>query len=304
MPVERSDAVSPEALIQRVEELTAEVERLPDPIARRVSEDLVSAVIEMYGLGLSRIVEILDQKGDEEIKRELADDGVVASLMLIHDLYPVPIEDRVAEALEEVRPYMESHGGNVELISLVDGVARLRLEGSCDGCPASSSTLELAIKAALDEAAPDLLGIEVEGLEQDLLNPVELTGTPLPVVQAGGSNGSAGMPAPTGASGWRDLNGEVDGLDEDQLVRIEIEGKAIVVARVEGSLLAYMDSCPSCGSSIAAAELDEGMLTCPGCERRYFLPRAGRSLDDEKLHLGPVPLLASQDQGVRVALAG
>jgi Fe-S cluster biogenesis protein NfuA/nitrite reductase/ring-hydroxylating ferredoxin subunit len=304
MPVERSDAVSPEALIQRVEELTAEVERLPDPIARRVSEDLVSAVIEMYGLGLSRIVEILDQKGDEEIKRELADDGVVASLMLIHDLYPVPIEDRVAEALEEVRPYMESHGGNVELISLVEGVARLRLEGSCDGCPASSSTLELAIKAALDEAAPDLLGIEVEGLEQDLLNPVELTGTPLPVVQAGGSNGAAGMPAPTGASGWRDLNGEVDGLDEDQLVRIEIEGKAIVVARVAGSLLAYMDSCPSCGSSIAAAELDEGMLTCPGCERRYFLPRAGRSLDDEKLHLGPVPLLASQDQGVRVALAG
>src|SRR5512132_1320305 len=135
MPVERSDAVSPAALIQRVEELTAEVERLPDPVARRVSEDLVSAVIEMYGEGLSRIVEILDKKGEEEVKRELADDGVVASLMLIHDLYPVPIEDRVADALEEVRPYMESHGGNVELISLVDGVARLRLEGSCDGCP-------------------------------------------------------------------------------------------------------------------------------------------------------------------------
>ena len=76
---------------------------------------------------------------------------------------------------------MESHGGNVELISLEDGVARLRLEGSCDGCPASSSTLELAIKTALEEAAPDLLGIEVEGLDQDLLNPVEVTGHALPV---------------------------------------------------------------------------------------------------------------------------
>ncbi len=304
MPVERSDAVSPEALIERVEELTVQLERLPDPMARRVSEDLVSAVIEMYGEGLTRIVEILDAEGDDGIKKQLADDGVVASLMLIHDLYPVPIEDRVADALEEVRPYMESHGGNVELISLADGVARLRLEGSCDGCPASSSTLELAIKAALDEAAPDLLGIEVEGLEQDLLNPVEVTGTPLPVVQAGGSNGSASMPAPTGVSGWRELNGEVDGLGEDQLVRIDVDGTAIVVARVEGSLLAYMDSCPSCGGSIAGAELDEGMLICPGCERRYFLPRAGRSLDDEKLHLGPIPLLASQDQGVRVALAG
>ena len=76
-----------------------------------------------------------------------------------------------------------------------------------------------------------------------------------------------------------------------------------MVAKVEGSLLAYLDSCPSCRASIATAELDEGMLVCPSCERRYFLPRAGRSLDDEQLHLGPVPLLASEVDGVRVALA-
>ena len=162
----------------------------------------MSAVIDMYGLGLTRIVEILNEdEGAGEVKQQLVDDGVVASLLLIHDLYPVPIEERVTEALDDVRPYMESHGGNVELVSLEDGVVRLRLEGSCDGCPASSSTLELAIKTALEEAAPDLLGIEVEGIEQDLLDPVEVTGTPLPVVQAGGSNGSAGIPAPAGASG-------------------------------------------------------------------------------------------------------
>jgi Fe-S cluster biogenesis protein NfuA/nitrite reductase/ring-hydroxylating ferredoxin subunit len=209
----------------------------------------------------------------------------------------------VAEALDDVRPYMESHGGNVELVSLDDGVARIRLEGSCDGCPASSSTLELAIKTALEETAPDLLGIEVEGIEQDLLDPVEVTGTPLPVVQAGESHGASAVPAPPGSSGWHELNGELDGLGEDQLTRIEVGGTPIVVARVEGSLLAYLDSCPSCQGSIAGAELDEGMLACPTCERQYFLPRAGRSLDDERLHLGPVPLLASESEGVRVALA-
>ncbi len=99
------------------------------------------------------------------------------------------------------------------------------------------------------------------------------------------------------------MNGEVDGLGEDQLTRIEVRGTPLVVARVEGSLLAYLDACPSCEASLADAELDEGMLTCPSCDRRYFLPRAGRSLDDEKLHLGPVPLLASDTEGVRVALA-
>src|SRR6187200_841489 len=303
MPAERPETVSPEALIQRVEELTARVEDLPDPAARRAAEDLMSAVIDMYGLGLTRIVEILNEdESAGEVKQQLVDDGVVASLLLIHDLYPVPIEERVMEALDNVRPYMESHGGNVELVSLDDGVARIRLEGSCDGCPASSSTLELAIKTALEEAAPDLLGIEVEGIEQDLLDPVEVTGTPLPVVQAGGSNGASAVPAPPGSSGWHELNGELDGLGEDQLTRIEVGGTPIVVARVEGSLLAYLDSCPSCQGSIAGAELDEGMLTCPTCHRRYFLPRAGRSLDDEQLHLGPVPLLASDSEGVRVAL--
>ncbi len=303
MPAERSKAVSPEALIQRVEELTAQVEQLPDPVARRTAEDLVSAVIDMYGQGLERIVEVLDEdESAGEIKQQIADDGIVASLMLIHDLYPVPVEERVAEALDNVRPYMESHGGNVELVSLEEGVARIRLEGSCDGCPASSSTLELAIKTALEETAPDLLGIEVEGIEQDLLNPVVVTGTPLPMAEQNGTP-SATTPAPTGTSGWHELNGEVDGLGEDQLTRIEVRGTPIVVARVEGSLLAYLDVCPSCEASIAGAELDEGMLTCPSCDRRYFLPRAGRSLDDEKLHLGPVPLLASDSEGVRVALA-
>jgi Fe-S cluster biogenesis protein NfuA/nitrite reductase/ring-hydroxylating ferredoxin subunit len=301
MPAQRSEAVAPEALVQRVEELTAQVEQIPDARSRRAAEELMAAVIDMYGLGLTRIVEILEEEdGAAEVKRRLVDDGVVASLLLIHDLYPVPIEERVAEALDNVRPYMESHGGNVELVSLQDGVARIRLEGSCDGCPASSSTLELAIKTALEETAPDLLGIEVEGIEQDLLNSVEVTGTQLPVVQAGGSSRSAGIPAP---AGWRDLNGEVDRLAEDQLVRIEVDGTAIVVAKVEGSLLAYLDFCPSCEGSIAEAELDEGMLVCPSCDRRYFLPRAGRSLDDEKLHLGPVPLLASEADGVRVSLA-
>ena len=107
------------------------------------------------------------------------------------------------EALDNVRPYMESHGGNVELVSLEEGVARIRLEGSCDGCPASSSTLELAIKTALEETAPDLLGIEVEGIEQDLLNPVVVTGTPLPMAEQGAAQN--GGPARHDAGSTRDV---------------------------------------------------------------------------------------------------
>ena len=104
--------------------------------------------------------------------------SLVAGLLMIHDLYPVPIEERVMQALDTVRPYMESHGGNVELLGIEDGIAKLRLEGSCKSCRASSSTLELAVRQALEEAAPDLLGMDVEGVMEE---EEEVTGIALPM---------------------------------------------------------------------------------------------------------------------------
>jgi Fe-S cluster biogenesis protein NfuA/nitrite reductase/ring-hydroxylating ferredoxin subunit len=306
MPAAKADgAPSPEALMQRVEELTAEVDRIADPQAQRVVEQLLGAVMDLYGEGLARIVSIVDEggEGSEETRHRLADDGVVASLMLIHDLYPVSLEQRVGEALDSVRPYMESHGGNVELLSLDGGIARLKLEGSCDGCPASSSTLELAIKSALEEAAPDLVNIEVEGLEDPLLEPVTVSGTPLPMAGDGAVMAAGNGAAPQAGPAWHGLNGAVDGIEEGGLVGVEVEGTELIVARVEGSLLAYMDSCPDCSGSLAGGRLTEGVLACPSCERSYFLPRAGRSMDDERLQLGPVPLLATHGEEVRVALA-
>ena len=142
-------------------------------------------------------------------------DGVVASLLLIHDLYPVPLEERVREALEEVRPYMESHEGDVELLGVEDGVVRLRLKGSCDGCPASASTLELAIKEALEKAAPDLVGLEVAGVVESA--PPEPSGVELPVIQS---------------SGWRPLERAIAG-GRRALPGLEVGGLEIVVANVE-----------------------------------------------------------------------
>jgi Fe-S cluster biogenesis protein NfuA len=77
-------------------------------------------------------------------------------------LHPVDLATRLQEALEKVRPYLESHGGNVELLGLEDGFARLSLRGACKTCPSSSVTLELAVRKALEEACPDLLGFNVE----------------------------------------------------------------------------------------------------------------------------------------------
>jgi Fe-S cluster biogenesis protein NfuA/nitrite reductase/ring-hydroxylating ferredoxin subunit len=284
---------SPEELTDRVQELTAPLEQVGDPFARAAAEDLVGSVVELYGHGLERIVALLDGAGaaGDALRRRLSEDGLVASLMLIHGLYPVELEARVVEALDSVRPYMESHGGNVELLGLEDGVARIRLEGSCEGCPASSSTLELAIKSALEEAAPDLEGLVVEGA---VGAPASSGGMDLPVIQT--APGAVGVePA------WFDLDG-VESIAEGVLEAARVQGIDLVVARVEGDLLAFRDACPSCHQRLADGELAEGVLACPGCGRRYYLPRAGRSIDDERLLLEPVPLLTGA-RGARVALA-
>jgi len=189
-----SDVADPELLLERVRELSEAVEELPDPRARELASELVSAVIAMYGDGLERILAAIAESGGagDAILDRLTQDGAVSSLLLIHDLYPVDLRERVIEALETVRPYMESHGGNVELVSLNDGVARLALQGSCNGCAASRATLEQAIEQALAEHAPDLAGLEVAGVVDATPAPGAPPPTPAP---AGGCELPMASPA-------------------------------------------------------------------------------------------------------------
>jgi Fe-S cluster biogenesis protein NfuA/nitrite reductase/ring-hydroxylating ferredoxin subunit len=273
------------SVLERVERLSAELAAVQDAHARAVGEQLTATVVDMYGEGLERLVDALDP----DQLRALAADGVVGSLLLIHGLHPVPIEERVQEALDRVRPYMESHGGDVELLGIQEGVARLRLKGSCNGCGASSSTLELAVEKALEETAPDLEGLEVEGAVQA----PTVSGVALPMAVENGG--------PQRVSGWRELEGALE-ITPGSLRAMELDGEALVVANVDGELLAFRDTCVSCGGALSGGTLSEGVLPCPSCERRFFLPRAGRSLDDERLQLAPVPLLRDGAAGAKVAL--
>jgi Fe-S cluster biogenesis protein NfuA len=288
-------------LLERVQLLSDRVDGIEDPAAREAARDLVAAVLELHGAGLARIGEVLDEAGPagEEAKRKLLDDGVVASLLLIHDLYPVPLDERVRAALDEVRPYLDSHGGDVELLAVTDGVVRLRLRGSCEGCPASASTLELAIKEALEKAAPDIAGLEVEGVVEAAPAP---SGIELPVIQAKVAEGNeAGAGAPSaGASRWLPLGAPAPRAGS--VIWTQVGGVEIALANVDGALLAFRDACPGCGAAISGGALEEGVLACPACELRFYLPRAGRSLDEESLLLEPVPLLESGG-AVTVAVA-
>jgi Fe-S cluster biogenesis protein NfuA/nitrite reductase/ring-hydroxylating ferredoxin subunit len=257
-------------------------------LARERAEELVRLVVDLYGAGLERLLEIVHESGrlDDDLLDRLAADDLVAGLLAVHGLHPDDVLTRVAGALESVRPYLGSHGGDVELVGLTDdGRVQLRMLGSCDGCPSSSVTLTLAVETAIRDAAPEVTGIDV----------AETPASPSVIpVTALRSRLDAAPPA----GEWSAVAGFGD-LGPGDVGRFAVDGMAVVGVRLGSDLFAYRDACPGCGGSLAQGTVarrlggaaGDAVLRCPACAGHFDVRRAGRGLDGTDVHLEPVPLL-------------
>ena len=150
--------------IQKIESLVLRIEQLADAEARASAVELFQLVMDLHGAGLERMMEIAFEAGDSgrACIDKFARDDLVGSLLLLYGLHPLDLESRVAEALNRVGPSLRSHGGAVELLGVNDGVVRLRLEVSANGCSSSAQTMKAALEEAIYNVAPDIAGIEVE----------------------------------------------------------------------------------------------------------------------------------------------
>jgi Fe-S cluster biogenesis protein NfuA len=148
---------------ERVEKLAARLERAGDPEIRATALDLVQSVVELHGAALQRLIDsLLQTPAGEQALNEALENDLVSSMLLLHNLHPDDIETRVLRGIEKARPYLKSHGGDVELASVRDGIVHLRLHGTCGSCPSSSVTLKNAVEDALFEVAPDIVEIVSE----------------------------------------------------------------------------------------------------------------------------------------------
>jgi Fe-S cluster biogenesis protein NfuA len=175
-------------LVGRVEAALEGIEALADAQARATAAEALQGLLELYGEGFARILALVAQSGGETTLRAFAEDELIAHLLMLHDLHPVNVETRVQAALEEVRPYLATHGGNVELLGVENGVVYLRLQGSCNGCPSSTQTLKTAIEEAILKAAPDVMKIEAEGVTASPAKPANFI--PLTSLNGNAKNGS------------------------------------------------------------------------------------------------------------------
>lgn len=277
---------------ERIEELLAAL-RARGGTAADAAEELVRLLIGMYGDGLAAIMAAVAEEG--EAGRAIVDrftaDPRVEGLLLLHGLHPLNVDERIQRALDQVRPYLGSHAGGVQYLGVRDGVARLRLEGSCHGCPSSTVTVRLAIEGAVQDAAPEVAEVVVEGMtapsEPKLLQIGPRPGTPP----------GAGPPTTSGGE-WVPLPDI--GPPSSRPVTASAGDVEVLVCSVRGTLYAYRDECASCGSPMGGGTLHREVLTCP-CGARYDVCRAGAGLDGQAAHLDPLPLL-TDSQGVRVAV--
>jgi Fe-S cluster biogenesis protein NfuA/nitrite reductase/ring-hydroxylating ferredoxin subunit len=286
--------------LQSIEALVNRIENVADPALKATAKELVQSLMELHGAGIERILEIVhqDPASGSSIIEALVRDDHVRSLLLIYGLHPDSLETRVMQALEKTRPYLKSHGGNVNLVSVDDsGTVTLRLEGNCHGCPSSSATLKLAVEEAIYEAAPDVSAILVQGEIQEV--PATTLGF-VPLSQLSGNSNVRESKTDRDQVGWEEVFG-LDAIASGTLRREEVGGRDILFCRLEETLYAYNNSCPGCGQPLGSARLQGTVLACPICSQHYDVVRAGRGVDLDTIHLEPVPLL-SENGRVRVAL--
>jgi Fe-S cluster biogenesis protein NfuA/nitrite reductase/ring-hydroxylating ferredoxin subunit len=244
-------------------------------VARERAEQLVREVTDLYGAALMRMMDVA-LAADPLLADRFAADDLIASLLLVHGLHPHDVSRRVSGALDSVRPYLGSHGGDVSLLGVEDGVVRLQLQGSCKSCPSSSVTLELAVEDAVRAAAPEITAIEVVAAEKDSASGVIPAETLMQRVHTSGHR-------------WRPVP-ELTELADGEVGGFRVGAVTALVCRIGDDVFAYRDRCPSCFGAMAGAQLRGAVLRCPACGAGFDAVHAGAGVGGDN-HLEPLPVL-------------
>ena len=277
---------------------------------------------------LDTLVETLEREGDERalMLLELIDavhrpaielilngdieHPVASAVLSMYGLGPLDDHVTVEAALDEVRPYIESHGGALALLDVEDGVVHVEMSGSCSGCAASAITLRRGVEEILRARYP--------GFKEVVAHEPEGEG-------AAADNGAAGAPllqiethngADGAGNGGSDLlqieglkrpvfveAGSEDDLPPGTFKPVDVEGTSVLLVNVAGEPYAFKNVCPTDGrSELDGARLTGSVLVCPWHNCAYDA-RSGKRVDDEPdaAPLAVVPI-AVKDGALQVAV--
>lgn len=151
-----STDLDPAGLADRIEELLDGITAQAGPVVGHAAEELVRVLMRFYGCGLEQMVAIVRAGAGDTIVHRMAADPLVAGLLAVHDLHPVPLEQRLAHAMDTARRRLGSHGSGITLGG-IDDEGRVHVQVQGGGC--GSDTVKDLVSAAIEELAPEVAGV-------------------------------------------------------------------------------------------------------------------------------------------------
>jgi Fe-S cluster biogenesis protein NfuA/nitrite reductase/ring-hydroxylating ferredoxin subunit len=247
-----------------LEELVQEINRFEaiisewDESQRCVAVGLKRAIEALHKAALTNLIKSLKQESMSAL-RHAVNDEVVYAVLLYHELVKPPkppLAQRIKTALEEVRPGLKNHNGDVELVAIKPpDTVEVRLIGTCSSCPASTLTLSQGIEQAIKNHCPEIT--KVIAVHNN------------PTV----NNANSGLISPFSpqiTSTWIKV-ATIEQVPELGVLAVQIAGNSLILHRQGARVICYRNACAHLGYPLEKGKFENGIITCPSHGFQYKL---------------------------------
>lgn len=249
---------------ETLEELVQEINRFEaiisewDESQRCVAVGLKRAIEALHKAALTNLIKNLKQESMSALRHAVADELVYA-VLLYHDLVKPPnppLLERIQTALEEVRPGLKSHNGDVELVAIKPpDIVEVKLIGTCSSCPASTLTLSQGIEQSIKKHCPEITQV-VAVNNSPVVNP---------------NNSSLISPFSSTIETYWVKVATVNEIPESSVLAVQIADKSLILHRQGDNISCYRNACTHLGYPLDRGKVENSIITCPVHEFQYNL---------------------------------
>lgn len=279
------DTPTLQEIAARISERIALLQRHPDPAVQESVADLLAGIDALHRTGITRLAELLMDARGAEILGPLGEDPLAAPILDLYGLLPLDEREQVEEALDAVRPYINSHGGEVEVLEVEEGTVHVRLSGSCSGCAGSTVTLQRGVEEALRVGFPGFRALKVH-------EPVRPAAPPVAVTLEQLAASAKKLRAPR----WTPIAARAE-IPPGTMRGFEVADYQVLLCNIEGEIYGFQNLCPHCNLPLHEGKLSGTVLLCPYRNCAYDA-RHGKRVDgvDGRLTIYPVALIGDTVQ--------
>ncbi|MBE9199916.1 MULTISPECIES: NifU family protein [unclassified Nodularia (in: cyanobacteria)] len=241
----------------KLEELVQEINRFEaiisqwDESQRCVAVGIKRAIEDLHKAALTHLIKSLKKESISAL-RQAVDDEIVYSVLLYHELVKPqqpPLIERIQAALEEVRPGLKSHDGDVEFVAIKPpDTVEVKLIGSCSSCPTSTLTLTQSVEQAIKNHCPEITKVVAVNHTSTVNNAF----------------------TPEDTSTWVKLT-TIDQIPESGILTGKVGKNSLILYRQGENVICYLNACPHLATPLDMGKLDHEILTCKSHGFQYNL---------------------------------